>query len=245
MVTEGSYRIQSLARGLSIVSEVAASDGELTAAELSRRIGVSPQTTYHLLHTLRQVGYVEQDASQRYRLGSAIPPLIEGYERQFTPPEAAVRRLKKLGAATRETCSLSTWSGDDVMLIAQEPGDHTVRVADVQVGQRGALHARAAGKILLARADPEKRDRILKDLHLKKFTENTITRRATLEKELERATANGWTMDDEEFIHGLTCMAAPFEYNGTDFALAILAPTDRLKANSETYRAALVQATQT
>ena len=243
-MAEGSFRIQSLARGLAIVSEVAASDGELTAAELSRRIGVSPQTTYHLLHTLRQVGYVEQDASQRYRLGSAIPPLIEGYERQFTPPEAALRRLKKLRGTTRETCSLSAWSGDDVVLIAQEPGDHTVRVADVQVGQRGAVHARAAGKILLARADAEKRDRILKDLHLKKFTENTITRRATLERELERAAADGWTMDDEEFIPGLSCVAASFDYNGTDFALTILAPTDRLKGNSEPYLAALVQATR-
>ncbi|BBY65524.1 IclR family transcriptional regulator [Mycolicibacterium helvum] len=242
-VAEGEYRIQSLARGLAIVSEIAISDGELTAAELSRRIGVSTQTTYHLLHTLRQIGYVEQDSSQRYRLGRAIPALIDGYKRQFSPPEAVIRLLRKLKDATGETCSLSAWSGDDVELIAQEPGDHTIRVADIQVGQRGALHARAAGKILLARADPEKRQRALDNLTLKKFTEHTITRRAKLEQELARAADNGWAMDDEEFSVGLTCVAACLDHNGTDFALAILAPTDRLKENSDDYLAALLDVT--
>lgn len=243
-MTEGSFRIQSLARGLAIVSEVAGSDGELTAAELSRRIGVSPQTTYHLLHTLRQVGYVEQDSSQRYRLGRAIPALIDGYERQLAPPEAVIRRLRKLREVTGETCSLSAWTGDDVVLIAQEPGEHSVRVADIQVGQRGALHARAAGKILLARSDAEKRDRVLKELNLKRFTEHTITRRAKLDQELQRVAESGWALDDEEFARGVTCMSACLDYKGTDFALAILAPTQRLKENSDQYLAALVDATR-
>lgn len=241
-MTEGAYRIQSLARGLAILTEIAESDGELTAAELSRRVDVSTQTTYHLLHTLRQVGYVEQNSAQRYRLGRAIPPLIDGYKRQFAPPAAVVRRLRGLKDATGETCSLSTWSGDDVELIAQESGDHTVRVADIQVGQRGALHARAAGKILLARADADKRNRILKDLQLKKFTEHTITRRAKLEQEIERAGIDGWARDDEEFAPGLTCLAAVIEHDGTDFALAILAPTERLKKNSAAYLDALLEA---
>lgn len=244
MADEGTYRIQSLARGLAIVSEVAESDEALTAAELSRRIGVSAQTTYHLLHTLRQVGYVEQDSSQRYRLGRAIAPLIDGYERQFAPPDSVIRRLRKLKAVTGETCSLSVWSGDDVVLIAQEPGDHTVRVADIQVGQRGALHARAASKILLSRTDSEKRERVLKDLQLKKFTDHTITRRGTLEQEIDRAGANGWAMDDEELAPRVTCIAACMDFNGTDYALAVLAPTDRLKENTDQYLAALLEATR-
>jgi DNA-binding IclR family transcriptional regulator len=243
VVAEGSYRIQSLARGLAIVSEIANSDGELTAAELSRRIGVSTQTTYHLMHTLRQVGYVEQDSSQRYRLGRAIPALIEGYKRQFAPPSDVLRRLRNLKETTGETCSLSAWSGDDVVLVAQESGDHTVRVADIQVGQRGALHARASAKILLARADSEKRDRILKEVQLKRFTEHTITRRAKLEQELTQAAEKGWAMDDEEFAPGLTCIAACTEHGGADFALTILAPTGRLRDNLSGYLAALLEAT--
>lgn len=241
-MSEGSFRIQSLARGLAIVTAVAESDGELTAAELSRRIGVSSQTTYHLLHTLRQVGYVEQDSSQRYRLGRAIPTIIEGYERQFTPPDAVLRRLRKLRDVTGETCSLSVWSGDDVVLIAQEPGDHAVRVADIRVGQRGALHARASAKVLLARADEEKRARILKDIQLKKFTDHTITRRAALEQAIERASVDGWAIDDEELVPRVTCIAACLEHKGVEFALTVLAPTDRLKEKSDQYVAALREA---
>lgn len=242
-VAEGEYRIQSLARGLAVLSEVANSDGELTAAELSRRIGVSTQTTYHLLHTLRQTGYVEQSSRQRYRLGRSVPALIDGYKRQFSPPDAVLRRLRRLKDATGETCSLSAWAGDDVELVAQEAGDHTIRVADIQVGQRGALHARAAGKILLARADEDKRKRVLDDLPLKKFTEHTITRRARFDEELQHAQDTGWAMDDEEFSSGLTCIAACVNHDGTDFALAILAPTDRLKSNFDNYLGALLDVT--
>ncbi len=243
-MTEETYRIQSVARGLAILSEIGRSDGDLTAAELSRRLGVSTQTTYHLLHTLRQVGYVEQDASQRYRLGRAIPPLIDGYKRQFTPPDAVIRRLRALRDATGETCSLSMWSGDDVVLTAQEPGDHTVRVADIQVGQRGALHARASSKVLLARAEPDKRARILQDLQLKRFTPHTITRRSQLEKEIAEAAERGWSMDDGELAPDLTCIAACLDHGGTDYAFTVLAPTARLKSNHETYLAALKDATE-
>src|SRR5690606_22814066 len=216
--------IQSLARGLAMLSAIAESDGDLTAADLSRRIGVSRQTTYHLLHTLRQTGFVEQDSNQRYRLGRAVPTLIDGYDRQFAPPTAILLRLRTLRDETQETCCLSVWSGDDVVVIAQEAGDHTVRVADVPVGQRGALHARASAKILLARAEPQTRERVLEGLTFEKITDHTITSRAVLEEHLDLASSRGWAQDDEEFAPGLTCIAACIDHAGTDYSLAVLAP---------------------
>lgn len=243
-MSDSTYRIQSLARGLAILSEVAESEGDLTAAELSRRVGVSRQTSYHLLHTLRQIGYVEQHSDQRYRLGWAVTSLVDGYKRQVTPPVAVTGRLTQLREATSETCSLSVWSGDDVVLIAQEPGDHQVRVADIQVGQRGALHARASAKILLARADEQRRERILTGLSFKRFTENTITRRARFNEELRQVTADGWAEDREELAEHITCISACLQHEGTDFAFAVLAPTDRYRAHSEKYREALLDATR-
>jgi IclR family transcriptional regulator, acetate operon repressor len=222
-----TYRIQSLARGLALLSEIAASEGDLTAAELSRRIGVSRQTAYHLLHTLRQAGFVDQTSGQRYRLGWSVTTLVDGYRRQVAPPREALERIAELVQRSGESCSLSAWSGNDVVLIAKEPGLHAVRVADLDVGQHGALHARAAAKILLAHCSPERRDEVIAELTFERYTANTITDPAALRAEIELAAANGFATDHEELVEGMTCVASCLNIDGTDFAFTILAGITR------------------
>jgi DNA-binding IclR family transcriptional regulator len=240
--TSQAFRVQSLARGLALLSEVATSAGDLTAAELSRRVSVSRQTAYHLLHTLRQAGFVEQDPTLRYRLGWAVTALVDGYARQVAPPAAALKRLRELAEQTKETCALSAWSGDDIVMIADEPGTYAVRVADIQVGNHGALNARAAAKVLLARCSPERRDEVLSQCAFQKYTDHTITKRKALEAELKRAAETSWAIDNEEFHLGITCVASCLQVDGTDFALTVLTPSERYKSNAEQYVTAVLKA---
>lgn len=237
---QATYRIQSLARGLALLSEIAASDGDLTAAELSRRIGVSRQTAYHLLHTLRQAGYVEQAAGQRYRLGWSVTTLVDGYARQVAPPREAMDLLAELVERTGESCSLSAWSGNDVVLIAKQPGVHPVRVADLDVGQHGALHARASAKILLAHCSPERRQEVFGELTFERYTPNTITDPVAFGAQVERASADGYATDHGELVNGMTCVASCVDIDGTDFAFTILAPSERYAGCVEDYNGAVL-----
>lgn len=240
MVAE-RYRVQSLARGLALLSEIASSDGDISAAVLSERTGLSRQTVYHLLHTLRQAGYIEQHSGALYRLGWGVKPLAEGYAHQVRPPREVLDGLEQLAERTGETCSLSVWSGEDVVLIAQVPGSRAVRVADVEVGQRGWLHARAAGKALLARAEEDFRSDVLDRLELTPLTSNTLTDTADFAKEIAQISDQGWALDREEFAIGVTCTAAVAAVDGVDFALSILAPTERFRQHAASYRDALMQ----
>ena len=240
MATE-RYRVQSLARGLRLLSEIATSDGDISAAVLSENTGLSRQTVYHLLHTLRQAGYVEQHSGALYRLGWGVKPLAEGYGSQVRPPREALESLERLAQRTGETCSLSVWSGEDVVLIAQVPGRRPVRVADVEVGQRGSIHARAAGKALLAHADAVFRADVLRDLVLTPLTENTLTDRNGFEREIEHIGEQGWALDREEFAIGVTCVAAVATIDVADFALSILAPTSRFREHADSYRKLLME----
>lgn len=232
---ESAFRIQSLARGLSVLAHVAASDGDLNAAELSRLTGVSRQTTYHLLHTLRQTGYLQQVRGQRYRLGWAVTTLVDGFNRQVTPPREALQLLRELVERSGEACSLSAWSGDDVLLIAKEPGVHPIRVADVYIGQHGALHARAAAKALLAQTEPSRREKIVSQLTFERYTANTTTDPVTFGAEIEQVSVQGYATDHEELIQGMTCVASAISVDGTDFALTILAPSDRYAIHADAY----------
>jgi DNA-binding IclR family transcriptional regulator len=212
----------------------------LTAKELSERTGVSRQTTYHLLHTLREAGYLERGPGMRYQLGYATRSLAYGETAPTGFPEA-VTRLEKLAQRTRESCTLSCWQGDDVVVVAQVPGIHAVRVADVHPGQRGHLHARASGKLLLAYASPERRRRVMAGLELVRLTEKTLTRGRALERELARTRSLGYATDIEEFAEGISCVAGRAVTAGTELAFAVLAPSWRFDENFDDYVDAVLE----
>ena len=53
------------------------------------------------------------------------------------------------------------------------------------------------------------RNRLLDHLQYKGYTPNTITTRIRLEAELARVRAQGYALDNEEFLAGLVCVAVP------------------------------------
>ena len=220
-------RVQSLARGLALLTEVGQHPGALTAAELSDRTGLTRQVTYHLLHTLRETGFVQLTAGQRYELGLAFRSLARAEPAAGNPESLGAGYLRALATLTQESCSMSTWQGDDVVVVDQAPGAHAVRVADVRVGQRGDLHARASGKLLLAYASPERFARVFDRLGLRRLTPATTTDPAALRAELETIRTVGYAMDREEFTPGVTCVAARAVVAGTELAFTVLAPTSR------------------
>jgi DNA-binding IclR family transcriptional regulator len=67
----------------------------------------------------------------------------------------------------------------------------------------------AAGKVHLAFMSDEEIDSILPNREFKKFTDNTITDRETLRKELREVEEKGYAIDDEELDLGVRCVAAP------------------------------------
>src|SRR6266508_3405564 len=69
----GSSGVQSVARALGILEELAGSTDELGVTELGRRLGVHKATASRLLATLAEHGLVERNpVSDRYRLGFGL-----------------------------------------------------------------------------------------------------------------------------------------------------------------------------
>ena len=63
--------VQSIARAFAIAEEIARNRDGISLAELSKRVGLHNSTTFHLVKTMVQLGYVSQLAdSRKYRIGS-------------------------------------------------------------------------------------------------------------------------------------------------------------------------------
>ena len=65
------------------------------------------------------------------------------------------------------------------------------------------------GKLLLAYLKEDELNFYLERVKLKKLTSNTITRQDKLKEELILIRQQGYAFDNEEYIRGVCCLAAP------------------------------------
>jgi DNA-binding IclR family transcriptional regulator len=92
------------------------------------------------------------------------------------------------------------------------------------------LHATSSGKLLLSLLPKGQRERLLSQLRLRGYTENTIVEPDKLRAELASIRARGYAIDDEEIEIGLRCVAAPIrDHSGRVVAaISVAAPVQRM-----------------
>jgi IclR family transcriptional regulator, acetate operon repressor len=233
-------RIQSVARAVAILNEVARSPAGLTAQELSAATRLSRATTYHLVQTLAAVGYIAAGADHRYRLSIGAGPIVEGFERHVVP-EDFLPLARALAQRTGETAYVAAREGPQLVLLCSVPGHHRISVANSPIGPIEHGHARASAKLLLALAPEDARERYLAANPLARLTGRTITSRGELIAEFERIRRTGYSTDLEEFHEGVCCFAAPLARGAAPYALALSAPKGRFEAKRGEYLDAVLQ----
>lgn len=244
-VSNRSGRVQSVARALAIVDVVADRRTPPRAQEIATELGLHLTTTVHLLNTLVEAGYLEKHGRTYALATSKILSLHDRISAGVRPSPRAVAALHQVSDETGETSNISLWTGDDVILAANVEGRHAVRVASLQVGTRGGIHARAAGKCLLAFGPPSRLDRYLLTHQLRARTENTITDESAFRAELAEAQRLGYAVDAEEYTEGIDGAAVPL-HDGDEWptvALSVMAPAERFTKNKDELVAALFRAT--
>jgi DNA-binding IclR family transcriptional regulator len=231
-------RVQSVARGLRILTLVAESPEGLTAREIAAALDLRLPTAHHLVQTLVAEGFLMKDKGHRYRLGLRVGTLAEAFPRHLDPAEHLTSRARALAATTGEAAYLAGWRDGRIVIFAQIPGQHSVNVTDLRVGLAEDAHARASGKLLLAFADAEVQERFFKRQELRARTPATITERPRLEAEFEQIRSRGYALDREEFASGVCCLAALID--GSPIAISLSAPADRFAQRFDAYLDALL-----
>src|SRR5215472_6559258 len=92
-ITEPKPRVQSAVRAISILLAVSESINGIRVKDITERLGLSRQVTYHLIHTLQSTGIIRKNEKNRYVLGLAAVAIAEGFHRQLAPPEHLGRRV--------------------------------------------------------------------------------------------------------------------------------------------------------
>ena len=83
-----------------------------------------------------------------------------------------------------------------------------VRV-NLQIGSRVPACATAGGKMYLSSLDAARRERVIKNTRLRRFTANTLVSQSALLDELNLTAERGFATDNEEYIDGMVALAVP------------------------------------
>jgi DNA-binding IclR family transcriptional regulator len=200
---------------------------------IGRALGVPKSSAHRLLTALSRRGLVEQDGRGRYGPGIGLVALgLGALERE--PVVAAARPvLEQEADALGETFFLVGSRAGRLVVLDKAEGSGFLRAAP-RVGGVVPVHATAAGKLYLAFAPellappPEA---------LERFTPRTAADAAALGREVAQARRRGWAMNREEWIPGLSVLAAPVRVAGgarLAAVVAVAAPAQRMRTLGET-----------
>lgn len=197
-------------------------------SDLATTIDRPKSTIYDHVNSLYELEYLDK-IDGKYHITSDFLRMGDLDRQNRDLYQAANSELERLAEETGEHVSLTIEEHGQAVIIVTEEGDRAIPV-HIFDGIQMNMHTAAPGKAILAHLPPERIDEIVDKHGLIQRTENTITDRAMLDKELDGIRDNGYALDDEERLTGMRSVAAPvIDRNGVvRGSLTIYGPTNRL-----------------
>lgn len=203
----------------------------VTLAELIQATDLPKPTLHRTLTLFEEAGFLSREPGGRaYIIGERLSRF--GLDVLRNDGAATERRtiLTRLVRELGESCNLAVLYRGAVIYLDRVEANWPLRLALPVGGVTLPPHCCASGKLLLANLPKDERERLLGLAGLESFTPRTITDRAELRAELEQIAADGYAVDDEEYVLGVACVAVPVTDRHGDVvaSIAVQGATARL-----------------
>jgi IclR family pca regulon transcriptional regulator len=198
----------SLARGLIVIQAFTQQSPQMTISQLSVKTGLSRAAVRRCLYTLTKLGFAGAEDGSRYSLRPRMLTLSHTYTTSNTLSTAAQPILERMSAALRESFSVATLDGEDIVYIARTQVNRVMAV-DLHIGSRLPAYCTSMGRILLAYLPAEQLELYLAKAVLTPHTTRTITSVEKLRLTLRNVRRNGYALVDQEYEVGLRSLAVP------------------------------------
>ncbi|MGW4164366.1 IclR family transcriptional regulator domain-containing protein [Streptomyces sp. NPDC004788] len=203
----GREFVESLARGLTVITAFGAGRAALPLTAVAEATGLARATARRALITLEHVGCVAVDGRE-FRLTPRVLSLGFAPLSRTTLTRIAQPHLAGLAERVRESTSLAVLVGDEVQYTGRVETSRIMNV-HITVGTRFPAYATSMGRVLLAGLPAADRAARLAGSELRALTPHTVTARAELDALLDRVAHDGYALVDEELEEGLRSIAMP------------------------------------
>jgi IclR family transcriptional regulator, pca regulon regulatory protein len=214
---------QSLERGLAILSSFTPERPVRGIADVADELGMRRSTTHRYMSTLVALGYLEQGAARKYRLGLRVTDLGMSALNSTALREHARPYLEELCRQSSYTVSLAVLDGPEIVYIDRVRSARRTQGKDLDLtpGSRLPAYCTAMGKLLLATLPEEEQRNLLSEIKPTRMGPNTITSKSQLRAELENIREESFAVNDQELAPELYAIAAPVRSESHEVVAAV------------------------
>jgi IclR family pca regulon transcriptional regulator len=198
----------SLARGLLVIQSFTPQTPHMTISQLSVKTGLSRAAVRRCLYTLTKLGFAGAEDGSRYALRPRMLTLSNTYAASSSLSTSAQPILERMSAAHRESFSVATLDGDDIVYIARTQVTRLMAV-DLHIGSRLPAYCTSMGRVLLAYLPVDQLEQYLARVELIPHTTRTVSSVEKLRLALRNVRRNGYALVDQEYEVGLRSLAVP------------------------------------
>lgn len=218
----------SLHRATDILSCL--SNGINTITDIADYCKYSNSTVHRLLHTLKELNWAIQDENNhQYYLGPLVTRLSSNQiaAHRYLIMQA-LREMINLANTTEETVNLGVMVQLHYIHLHEIASKHDLRITE-ESKRLGPLYIGATAKVLLSQLSDEELKITLKHLNFIHVTENTVTDKEFLMRQLKECRQQGYCVTYGERIPGAVCISAPIKNYFCPASLSIVGPENRLR----------------
>lgn len=224
-------RILSLDKSLSLLEAVMASPEGIGTRALMKQLGYNVATVHNIATTFRTRGYLHQDPETRHFLPGARLTLLGQHPHGLQHlSDLAAPIVERLAANLNESVLLARIEGHRVINLKYIPGRQALRVHEPE-DVSDHSYCTAFGKVLLSTLSEEDLNAYLRETKLLSLTPATISKPATLKKELQHVRKQGFARTVDEYCEGISAVAVPIRdpWGAVVASIGASAPTLRIK----------------
>lgn len=192
-----------------------------TQTDISKELNIPKATTNRLLAVLTELKYLNLEGRE-YKLGEKFFFFSNKYERYTLIKNIAYPYLEELSLKFKETFKISVLDEDKIRSIGKVESSDFIKIS-VSENAIFPLHAGAASKLLICQLSESKLNKLL-DPVMPSYTENTITDREVLKKELLKISINKLAFDNMEHSKNIRAVAVPILDNKNRIIAAVSCP---------------------
>ncbi|SMG61024.1 IclR family transcriptional regulator [Paraburkholderia susongensis] len=226
---ESRLYINSLARGLQLLTAFTADRPAMKLGDLAVAAGMTKSAAQRFAFTLVALGYLHKnEATKVYSLAPSSLEIGLRYLQTNQLIKTANPYVHALNRACQETCIVAELDGHDVVYIARFP-THREMFVNMPIGMRLPVYCTATGRSILACLPDEAAFALLAACDRVAYTSETITDLGRLKSLLVEARERGFAWANGEYYNGdINISAAILAPNGKPIgAVNISAPSTR------------------
>lgn len=222
-----SYIIPNLQNACKVLKLLQTKTDGLSITAIAEKLDLPRTSVLRIITTLHEENFLLKE-EKRYRLGPSLIPLGTAALDSVDLRKTAQPILRELAKATEETSHLAIESDRNCLLLEVCQSPNPIRIG-APAGTLTDMHCSGTGKIFIAYNHLHELESFLDSLDLKQRTSKTLTTVPQFREESSIIKEQGFAMDDEEYIQGVRCLAAPVKNNKGEIiaAIGITATTSR------------------